>query len=102
MVRRSVLYVGFMCRMEAHADLQTREGIMKKKANKNKGGRPPGYPFANMVIGQVVVLVYETQHELTKSRGASYAIGYSHRWKFESEKRKTDAGKFELTVKRIS
>ena len=74
---------------------------MKKKVIKNKGGRPPEYPYANMANGEFVMFVYETAGDLLKSRLAAYQIGHSHRWRFKSEKRKTDAGKFELTVKRV-
>ena len=74
---------------------------MKKKVNKNKIGRPPEYPYANMSVDQVVVLVYNTELDKMRSRGASSSIGYRHGWKFKSTSRKTDAGKFELTVKRV-
>jgi len=74
---------------------------MKKKVIKNKGGRPPEYPYANMVVDQTKVMVYDTVQELSKSRGASYQIGHSHKWKFKTKNRETDAGKFELTVKRV-
>ena len=72
-----------------------------KKVNKNNPGRPPEYPYANMSVDQVIVLVYETEQELIKSRGSSHGIGFSHGWKFKSTSRKTDTGKFELTVKRV-
>lgn len=75
---------------------------MKKKVIKNKGGRPPEYPYANMAVDQSVVLVYKTEEELSRSRCASYQIGHSHKWKFKTKNRETDAGKFELTVKRVS
>ena len=74
---------------------------MNKKVNKNKIGRPSEYPYANMAVNQAVVLVYSTELEKIRSRGASSAVGYSHRWKFKSTSRKTDAGKFELTVRRL-
>ena len=75
---------------------------MEKKVIKNKGGRPPEYPYANMDVDQTKVLVYKTEEDLSKSRNASYQIGHSHKWKFRTKNRETDAGKFELTVKRVS
>lgn len=58
---------------------------MKKKVIKNKGGRPPEYPYANMAIDQSVVLVYKTEEELSKSRGASYQIGHSHKMEIQNK-----------------
>lgn len=75
---------------------------MKKKVIKNKGGRPPEYPYSNMAVEQSVKTVYETEEDLLKSRGAAYQIAHTHKWKFVSKNRETDAGKFELTVKRVS
>jgi len=72
-----------------------------KKVNKNKPGRPPEYPYANMSVSQVVIMLYDTEQELVKSHVAAHQIAHSHKWKFKGKSRKTDAGRFELTVNRV-
>jgi hypothetical protein len=64
---------------------------------------PPGnkYPYISMNVGDVEVLDFATDKDRQNAMCAAHQIGYRHGWKFKSDKRTTDAGKFELTVTRV-
>jgi hypothetical protein len=64
---------------------------------------PPGnkYPFARMDVGDIKVLEFATDKDRQNAVYAAHQVGHRHGWKFTTLKRITDAGKSELTVKRV-
>ena len=74
---------------------------IKMKEKKKKVDGRIKYPYVSMPVGDKKVLTFISNKQRENARCAAHQVGYQHGWRFETEKRMTDAGKFELTVTRI-
>ena len=64
-------------------------------------GRPAKYPFLESVPGDIMPFLYATRAQAIKVRCAAHTLAHKYGWHFTTKIRETDAGKFELTVKRL-
>ena len=70
--------------------------------NKKDIGRPIIYPFRRSGVGDVMPVLCNTRISAIKVRCAAHTLAFNHDFVFRTKIRETDAGKFELTVKRIA
>lgn len=69
---------------------------------KGKPGRPTKYPFRDMAIDDVNVMLFDQNGDsLRLARSAAHTIASLHDFTFHVKTRENDQGKFELTVKRV-
>ena len=66
-----------------------------------KSGRPTKYPFRDMPVNDVIVILFDDKKDVRRAKCAANTLAYLHGLKFEVKSRENDAGKFELTVKRV-
>lgn len=66
-----------------------------------KSGRPTKYPFRDMQIGDIDVILFDDKKDVRRAKCAANTLSYLHGLKFDVKSRENDAGKFELTVKRV-
>lgn len=74
-----------------------------KKTKQNKPiGRPPIWPFSNSLPGErIEPLLFATRARAVSVRCAAHTVAHKYNWQFTTKIRETDAGKFELSVKRL-
>lgn len=66
-----------------------------------KSGRPTKYPFRDMAIDDARVILFDDKKDVKRAKCAANTLTYLHGLKFDVKSRENDAGKFELTVKRV-
>ena len=66
-----------------------------------KSGRPTKYPFRDMALNDLRVILFDDKKDVRLAKCAANTLAYLHGLKFEVKSRENDAGKFELTVKRV-
>lgn len=66
-----------------------------------KSGRPTKYPFRDMAVNGIDVILFDDKKDVRRAKCAANTLAYLHGLKFEVKSRQNDAGKFELTVKRV-
>lgn len=59
------------------------------------------YPFCDAKIGDINVLTFDKRKDCVKVRCAAHMNAYNRGWQFTTKIRETDAGLFDLTVKRV-
>ena len=75
---------------------------MKKTKQNKPSGRPPIYPFSESSMGvKIDPLLFSTRAIAVRVRCAAHTLAHKYGWQFSTKIRETDAGKFELTVKRL-
>lgn len=75
---------------------------MKKAKQKKATGRPPIYPFSGSSVGvEIAPLLFATRARAVGVRCAAHTLAFKYGWQFNTKIRETDAGKFELTIKRV-
>ena len=75
---------------------------MKKTKQNKPSGRPPIYPFSESIVGKKIEpLLFATRARSVSVRCAAHTLAHKYGWQFTTKIRETDAGKFELTVKRV-
>jgi hypothetical protein len=74
----------------------------KKMKTKKRVGRPVKYPFLQSVPGDIMPFLFVTRAQAIKVRCAAHTLAHTYGWQFSTEIRRTDAGKFELTVTRVN
>lgn len=75
--------------------------MKKTKAKKGVVGPPVKYPFRDSSVGDVMPIILNTKASAIRVRCAAHTMSHTHGWRFTTEIRRTDAGKFELTVTRV-
>lgn len=69
---------------------------------KGKPGRPVKYPFRNMSVDDVSVMLFDENGDaLRLARSAAHTVASLHDYTFHVKTRENDDGKWELTVKRV-
>lgn len=68
---------------------------------KGKPGRPTKYPFRDMPVNDVIVILFDDKKDVRRAKCAANTLAYLHGLRFVVKSRQNDAGKFELTVKRV-